>query len=211
MRANGGLRRPRRFLRSWRPLVVVISVITLLALCAGASYALGIVEEIGYSGYRNTSPPLAVSAGGVTLASAHARYLILDTITVTLTNHSGAPIYVPEMAAGTVSGVPIGRMFCWHSDVEYQSANGWEALGGECWSPPACPSGTSPGTPEPAVGVVASGQTVVLDSYDGQESYPPLAPGAYRFSVAYSPTPFQAPLSTALPNGVTLTTPSVTL
>ena len=215
---DGGLRRVQRYPPFWRVLVAVNTLLgprryprswcILVAISALlAAYALGIVAEVGYSANRNTSPPLAVSAGGVTLSVDHARYLILDTITVTLTNHSGAPIYLPEMGDG--SSFPL----CWFTGVEYQSADGWQGIANNngCWALPACPSGMARGYGVPAVGVVAAGQTVVLDSYDGHASYPPLAPGAYRFSMVYSPTPLHAAWTSGIPDGVMLVTPLVTL
>lgn len=174
----------------------VVASIVMLALCAGIPYALGIVARIGFIHYRNTSPPLATTADGVTLSVAHSRYLILDTITVTLTNRSNTPIFVPGQGTASMTGAPT-HLQCWSSRVEHLSAHGWQTVGGSScaisWSPPLCPStgGTPQGIPYPTEGVVAPGQTIILDTYDGQDSYPPLTPGAYRFSVVYAPTSTQ--------------------
>jgi hypothetical protein len=133
----------------------------------------------------------------VTLTVDHSRYLTLDTITVTLTNASGAPIYVPDVEKVTMSGVSMGTV-CWQSTVEYQSANGWQDIGGCGWSAEYCHVAYGPGgAPPPPLmhgpgwGVVAPGATIYLADYVGQDSHPPLSPGAYRFGVGYSPTPPQ--------------------
>jgi hypothetical protein len=170
-----------------------VAVIATLALCAFAAYTLGPVQAVGFSTYQNTAPPLAASAGGVTLAVEHSRYLTLDTITVTLTNASGATIYVPDVEEMTVSGVSVGRI-CWLSSVEYQSAHGWQAVGGCGLSAGYCHGGhgdAAPPLPTAGWGVVGPGETIILDNYVGQDSHPPLSPGAYRFGVGYSPTPSQ--------------------
>lgn len=72
----------------------------------------------------------------------------------------------------------------------------------------------SRGAPYPTASVVAPGQTVILDSFDGQYSYPPLTPGSYRFSVGYSFTsipPTASPASLKSIALVKLTTTPVTL
>jgi hypothetical protein len=185
----------------------------VIAVLVITSYSLGVVEAVGFSIYQNISPPLSVKSRGVVLSVAHSHYLTLETIVVTLTNHSSAPIYLPEIVAVSMSGANNG-MLCWESAVHYQSAGSWEAIESPCWTPVGCPGGTSQGYPEPgAVGAVAPGESIVLDSYDGDASYPPLSPGAYRFSVTYSPTPFQIqnPWQWVTANSVTLTTTAVTL
>lgn len=187
------------------------AIIAILALCAGIPYTL---QTIGLSHYRNTSPPLATTANGVTLALAHSRYLIIDTITVTLTNRSNAPIYVPGEGTESMEGAQSG-LRCWKSKVEYLSAHGWQAVGSGCgWSPPECFWGAARGPQYPTAGEVAPGQTIVLDSYSGDNSYPPLTPGSYRFSVVFSLTPIQQtrpPVSPKISTPVKLTTTSVTL
>lgn len=206
--------RKRSFLR-------VGCAIALLVACAAASYAAGVVEGIGAIAYRNTSPPLASTTGGVTLALAHARYLTVETITLTLTNQSDAPIYVPATSTDaprsqyvSVSNLPA-LYSCLAIETEVLGAHGWRTLGRGCdwsWS---CPSGEARALSEGATLIIQPYQTAVFPLYDGQSTYPTWQRGSYRFSVLFSRTPFQAPRfwpdPIVIPQGELLVTAPVTL
>ena len=71
-----------------RPILRLAALITILALCAGVFYTTGALENIAFNAYQNTSPPLVVTSDGVTLALAHSRYLTIEPIILTLTNHA---------------------------------------------------------------------------------------------------------------------------
>lgn len=203
--------RKRSFLR-------VGCAIALLVACAAASYAAGVVEGIGAIAYRNTSPPLASTTGGVTLALAHARYLTVETITLTLTNQSDAPIYVPA----TSTDAPRSQYWsvsapysCVALETEVLGAHGWRSLGRGCdWSF-SCPGGEARPFPEGGTLVIQPYQTAVFPLYDAQFTYPLWSPGSYRFSVLFSRTPFQAPRfwpdPIVTPKGESLTTAPVAL
>jgi hypothetical protein len=201
-----GLGRRHRRAPSRRALVAsVLVVIAILALAF--YYGWGGMEQNEFSAYQNTpntSPPVNAQAGGVILSVAHSHYLILDTIAVTLTNDSGAPIYLPKL--------PMSD--CWESQAEYQSAQGWQPNGAVCSGYSAvCAGGAAPALLLPTVDAVAPGASIILDSVDGNTIYPLLQAGAYRFSVTYSLTPTKNPQISqwASSTSVTLTAAPVTL
>lgn len=210
---------------------LAVTVLAALALCAGIPYAVDSVGRIGSGNYRNTSPPLAATQGGVSFTVEHSRYLTTETITLELINHSNQPIYLPgikENGQRFPYPPPIYppsyarnvRSFdayyaCLAIETDYLGGRGWQALGTGCnWSWD-CGQGNPP-LLVPITVELGPGQTGTFPLYDGQGAYPPWKSGAYRFSVVYTFTPLTPPRSTwpsrlTVPDGVSLSTPPVTL
>ncbi len=205
----------------------MVAFIAMLALCAGVSYTQGIVGDIAYLTYQNTSPPLTSTTNDVMLALAHSRFLTIEAITLILSNHARAPIYLPitsdflpangEYAHATdeyVHATGVGNQ-CLAFETAVQSAQGWQSLGRGCWSV-VCSGGAVPPIPHPALLIIAPGESVAFALYDYQSSYPARwASGVYQFSALYTLTPFLPPRywgqPLAIPNGVTLSIAPVTL
>lgn len=212
----------------WRRLrasLLALGIIVILVLCSVVSYPLGVTESIGMGLYRNTSPPAASTVAGVTIGLAHSRYLSVETLTLSLTNHTSAPMYLPTTEGGDtppsstyLRASPDG-LSCLTLETDILSAHGWQAIGQGCrWWVWSCPHDANLGLPRAQALVIAPGETAKFTLYDPQEAYPLWSPGAYRFRIPSSQTPFQAPAKGSwwhyplvIPHSVTLVTPPVTL
>lgn len=196
----------------------------MLALCVAAPYQLGMTESIGLSRYRNTSPPVASTLGGVTIGLAHSRYLTVEALTLSLTNHTGEPVYLPAEGEPLppirdqyLHATPDGSS-CLALETDVLSAHGWQILGGGCrWWVWSC-GDADPGFPVPAVLAIAPGETARFTLYDPTDAYPLWSPGVYRIRIPYSQTPFQPPerwsrwqYPLVIPLSETLVTPPVSL
>ncbi|HET9112073.1 MAG TPA: hypothetical protein VFN78_14685 [Ktedonobacterales bacterium] len=218
--------------RSWSLGVVLgcVALIALLIACSAVVYEQGIAASVGYSAYSNTSPPVASSAGGVTLRLAHSRYLTIETFTLSLTNQSGAPIYLPATGAAEASATATFRdlepdidgtlsdyaNLCLAIGSEVRNARGWQPRSQGCDWARRCPEGAPPPLQRPVMLVIAPGDTAEFPVYDGQRIYPPWSPGVYHFSALYTLKPFLAPgdrkiAPEKIPGALTLTTPPVML
>lgn len=180
-----------------RPSGRVVTIV-ILALCGGLSYTSGEIGNLSNIGYHNASPPLMTTQAGVTLDLSHSRYVTLDSITLTLSNWSRAPIYLP-MRGGGLHGSeqyihPINQYApdCAAIEAGAQRVRGWQNLAGGCDFGSPCPSGVAGAIPWPAVFILEPGESVQFPVYDGQSIYPLWSPGAYRFGVLYSTTAFVA-------------------
>lgn len=207
-----------------RRAIGVIGVVGVLMLCAVVADAVGFLEPFAASASWNTSPPLTATLDGVTLAAPHTRYLTLDAFTLTLTNQSSAPIYLPvTYLGGLLEGgyVPVtdgpASYGCLPIETEVREAQGWRSLGSGCHTQHDCPSGTAQASPPLGVLVIKPGQSAVFPIYDGEALYPPWSPGVYRFRVLFTQTPFQAVVRSylrtfqAMSHAVVLTSGPVTL
>jgi hypothetical protein len=208
-------RRRMRALLGWG------ATLAALALCASLSYSWGLVGNIAYTGYYNTSHPLLTTQAGVLLEVAHSHYVTLEAITLTLVNRSRAPIYLPALTANLYGADPYAHPLappdCTALETDIQRAQGWQVLGRGCnwsWS---CPGGEARAPPHPAVLILEPGETARFPVYAGQDTYPPWSSGTYRFSVLYSATAFVAPHTwgwsypLVIPHGVTQWSAPVTL
>jgi len=214
----GGMGRIGRHRRAFLWVAGILALLMLCVLASYASYNGGLVESIGAGAYQNTSAPASLTRDGVTLSATHSRYVAVETITLTVTNRSSAPIYVPDISRyyplhTEYSSTPFS---CLAIETEFLDSYGWRSLGRGCnWSW-TCPGGALRSLPAPGVLMIAPGQTVDFPLYDGEDSYPPWSPGAYRFDFLFTRTPLQAsrgdwPTPLAIPHSELLTTPPVTL
>ncbi|HEX9039018.1 MAG TPA: hypothetical protein VF808_18695 [Ktedonobacterales bacterium] len=207
-------------------ILAVATFVALIAVCAVASYQSGFVASLSYINYRNTSPPVSASAYGVTLALAHSRYLTVERILLTLTNHSQATVYAPITSGKSAASDRIVRPArdgtveisrgdaCLAISSDVRGASSWRSLGDECLAQ-QCPMGAAETPPLPGLLVIQPGETALFPIYDGETDSPLWDPGVYRFSALYTQTFFLAPNwwphPVTVPHGVTLTLPAVTL
>lgn len=200
----------------------VIGFITTLAVCATLAYSLGLVESIGFKAYVDSSPPLTSTTDAVTLGLAHSRYLTIESISLTLTNHSTQPIYLPAMgfqrpANDTYVLVQNGDNSCVAIAIDSLNAHGWQSLGRGCNGKVMCPGGMAMPRQVPDVLAIEPGETATFALYGGQDAYPLWKSGQYRVSVLYTRTPFPPtrdaiwPDPPVIPHGVTLTSEPMTL
>jgi hypothetical protein len=187
------------------------------------------VGTIAATGYDNTSPLFISTQAGGAVGLAHTRYRTQEAIVLTLSNRSGAPIYLPTLmlpdpgqprtvvVRGNVLAGSYGALDaeCLGIDTQAQSAQGWRDLGEGCNGLQSCPGGAAQAQPVPGVLVVEPGATMLFDVYGGPAQYPPWPAGTYRFSVLYTAQAFTAPARwsspVTIPHSVTQWTPPVTL